>query len=59
MSIELIYYYKKVIKVFGHIDYDLRKMEFMVNKKTQLIKDGKETKEDIKEVEYWLSNMKY
>lgn len=44
---------------FDNIDADLIEMENIVSEKKQLIKDGEETKEDIEEVEYLLSNMKY
>jgi len=45
--------------VFDNIDMDLREMENMVSEKCQLIESGEETNEDIKEVEYWLSEMRY
>lgn len=44
---------------FDNIDIDLREMESMVSEKCQLIESGEETNEDIKEVEYWLSEMRY
>lgn len=44
---------------FDNIDMDLREMENMVTEKCQLIESGEETNEDIKEVEYWLSEMRY
>lgn len=44
---------------FDNIDIDLREMENMVTEKCQLIESGEETNEDIKEVEYWLSEMRY
>lgn len=44
---------------FDNIDIDLREMENMVSEKCQLIESGEETNEDIKEVEYWLSEMRY
>lgn len=44
---------------FDNIDMDLREMENMVSEKCQLIESGEETNEDIKEVEYWLSEMRY
>ena len=44
---------------FDSIDANLIEMENLVSEKNQLIMDGEETKEDIAEVEYWLSNMKY
>ena len=44
---------------FDNIDMDLREMENMVNEKCQLIESGEETNEDIKEVEYWISEMRY
>lgn len=44
---------------FDNIDIALREMENMVSEKCQLIESGEETNEDIKEVEYWLSEMRY
>lgn len=44
---------------FDNIDIYLREMENMVSEKCQLIESGEETNEDIKEVEYWLSEIKY
>lgn len=44
---------------FDNIDMDLREMENMVSEKCQLIESDEETNEDIKEVEYWLSEMRY
>ncbi len=44
---------------FDNIDMDLREMENMVREKCQLIESGEETSEDIKEVEYWLGEMRY
>lgn len=44
---------------FDNIDMDLREMENMVTEKCQLIESGEETNDDIKEVEYWLSEMRY
>lgn len=44
---------------FDNIDMDLREMENMVSEKSQLIQDGDGTEDNIKEVEYWLSEMKY
>lgn len=44
---------------FDNIDIDLREMENMVSEKCQLIESGEETNENIKEVEYWLSEMRY
>lgn len=44
---------------FDNIDMNLREMENMVSEKCQLIESGEETNEDIKEVEYWLSEMRY
>lgn len=45
--------------LFDNIDMDLREMENMVTEKCQLIESGEETNEDIKEVEYWLGEMRY
>lgn len=44
---------------FDNIDMDLREMENMVTEKCQLIESGEVTNDDIKEVEYWLSEMRY
>lgn len=44
---------------FDNIDMDLSEMENIVSEKCQLIESGEETNEDIKELEYWLSEMMY